>query len=152
MNRTTPRTLTAIIMGAGLALGTTHAFAADPAAPGRIDGTVSIRAQSAAAGVGYTWGDGLLRFHGHIYPFTVKGIDVAAVGYSTIVGHGRVYKLHHLADFSGTYAASTGEATVGQGLGGQVLVNSAGVQLRIDNVTKGARLSGSADGIQLTLK
>jgi hypothetical protein len=139
-------------MGAGLALTTATAFAADPAAPGRVDATVVIRAQSASAGVGYTWGDGVLTFKGHHYPFTVKGINVAAVGYSSVVGHGRVYKLHHLADFTGTYAASTGEATVGSGLGGQILINGAGVQLRIDNVTEGARLSGSADGIQLTLK
>ena len=151
MNTMTRRTIAALALTAGL-VTTTSAFAADPVAPGRVDGTVIIRAHSAAAGVGYTWGDGVLSFHGHRYPFTVKGVDVAAVGYSTIVGHGRVYKLRRVSDFTGTYAASTGEATLGNGIGGQVLVNGTGVQLRIDDVTKGARLSGSADGIQLTLK
>jgi hypothetical protein len=149
MTATIRRTLTALLLSAGI---TSTAFAADPGAPGRIDATVTIRAHSAAVGVGYTWGDGVLRFHGHSYPFSVKGIDVAAVGYSTVVGHGRVYNLHRISDFSGTYAASTGEATAGRGLGGQVLINSAGVQLRIDDVTRGAKLSGSADGIQLALK
>lgn len=152
MNTVTRRTLTALAFSTGLALSTTSAFAADPAAPGRVDATVTIRAQSASVGVGYTWGEGVLTFHGHRYPFTVKGVDVAAVGYSTVVGHGRVYNLHRVSDFTGTYAASTGEATLGNGLSGQVLINGTGVQLRIDNVTKGARLSGSADGIQLTLK
>jgi hypothetical protein len=148
----TRRTLTALILGTGIVASSTAAFAADPAAPGRIDGYVTIRAHSAAAGVGYTWGDGVLTFHGRHYPFTVKGVDVAAVGYSTVVGHGRVYNLHRVSDFTGTYAASTGEATLVNGIGGQVLVNGTGVQLRVDDVTKGARLSGSADGIQLTLK
>ena len=152
MNTMTRRTLTALAMGVGLTLSTTAAFAADPAAPGRVDGYVTIRARSAAVGVGYTWGDGVLSYRGHRYPFTVKGVDVAAVGYSTVVGHGRVYKLHRVSDFTGTYAASTGEATLVNGLGGQVLANGTGVQIRIDNVTKGAKLSGSADGIQLTLK
>ena len=152
MNTTTRRAFTAIALGAGLFASSTSAFAADPAPPGRVDGYVTIRARSAAVGVGYTWGDGVLTYRGRHYPFTVKGVDVAAVGYSTIIGHGRVYKLHRVSDFTGTYAASTGEATVGTGLAGQFLVNGTGVQIRIDDVTKGAKLSGSADGIQLTLK
>jgi hypothetical protein len=151
MNTMTRRTLAALTLVAGLSAAT-GAYAADPVAPGPAVATVLIRAKSAAVGVGYTWGDGVLNFHGHRYHFGVKGVDVAAVGFSTVIGHGRVYNLHHLADFSGTYAASTGEATLGNGIGGQILVNGAGVQLRIDDVTKGARLSGSADGIQLTLK
>jgi hypothetical protein len=152
MNTMTRRILATLVLGAGLAASSPAAFAKDPAAPGRVDGFVTIRAHSADVGVGYTWGDGILTFHGRHYPFTVKGVDVAAVGYSTVVGRGRVYNLHRLSDFTGTYAASTGEATLVNGLGGQILVNGTGVQLRIDDITKGARLSGSADGIQLTLK
>lgn len=123
--------------------------------PGRSDrpvGTVTISAQGAAAGVGYTWGDGILRYGGRQYRFTVNGITVADVGYSRINGRGRVYNLRRVQDFSGTYAAATGEATVGQGLGGQVLRNGNGVEIRVDQVTRGARLQGSADGITLTLK
>ncbi len=152
MNTMTRRTLAALVLGAGIAASSTAAFAKDPAAPGRVDGTVTIRARSAAVGVGYTWGDGVLNFHGRRYTFTVKGVDIAAVGYSTVIGTGRVYNLHRVSDFTGTYAASTGEATLVNGIGGQVLINGTGVQLRIDNVTKGAKLSGAADGIQLTLK
>ena len=128
------------------------AAAGDPGETGPASGTVTLQARSAAVGVGFTWGDGVLNYHGHHYPFTVKGISVADVGFSRLVGHGRVYNLKRVGDFTGTYAASTGEATVGKGLAGQVLVNGTGVQLRIDNVTRGAELAGSADGIQLTLK
>jgi hypothetical protein len=124
----------------------------DPGAPGPVDGTITMTAQGAAAGIGYTWGDGTLRFGGHSYPFTVQGVTIADVGYSKVVGHGRVYKLHRLQDFSGTYVASTGEATAGKGIGGEILENSNGVQIRINDVTRGARLQGSADGIKLTLK
>ena len=113
---------------------------------------LSLQAKAVAVGVGFTWGDGILTFNGHRYPFEVKGITVADVGFSRLTGRGRVYNLKKVDDFSGTYAASTGEATLGRGLAGQILINAAGVQLRIDNVTRGARLSGSADGIQLTLK
>jgi len=79
-------------------------------------------------------------------------VTVADVGYSKVNGRGRVYNLKRLQDFSGTYAAATGEATLGNGIGGQVLRNGNGVQIRVDQITRGARLQGSADGITLTLK
>ncbi len=141
-----------ILLASAMAWATPAAAARDPGAPGRPSGTVSLQAKAVAVGVGFTWGDGILTFNGHRYPFEVKGITVADVGFSRLTGRGRVYNLKKVDDFSGTYAASTGEATLGRGLAGQVLINAAGVQLRIDNVTRGARLSGSADGIQLTLK
>ncbi len=132
----------------------TPAWAArtDPGAPGPIDGTVVITAKAAAVGVGYTWGDGVLHYRGHNYHFDVKGVTVADVGFARIQGHGRVYNLHKVADFSGIYGASTGEATLVNGIGGQYLRNGNGVEIRVDEITRGARLSGSADGIELTLR
>ena len=141
--------LSALLL-AGLTSGAVAA--PDPVAPGAVDATVTINAKAAAVGIGYSWGDGVLRFHGHSYHFGVKGITIADVGYASVIGHGRVYKLHALKDFSGTYAASTGEVTAGKGIGGEILQNGNGVQIRIDEVTKGARLTGAADGIQLTLR
>ena len=149
--RAVPALLAALLSGPVLS-ASPAAAAQDPGAPGRPTGTVTLQAKAAAVGVGYTWGDGVLTFNGRRYPFEVKGITVADVGFSRLSGRGRVYNLKRVEDFTGTYAASTGEATVGRGLAGQILVNAAGVQLRIDNVTRGARLAGSADGIQLTLK
>ena len=116
-------------LAAGLAFIAVPAFAApalaarDPAAPGPVSGHVTITAKAADVGVGYTWGDGVLRYKGHDYHFNVKGVDVAAVGYSSVVGHGRVYNLKRLSDFSGTYGAANGEATLGNGIGGRYLRN-----------------------------
>jgi hypothetical protein len=152
MSHYSRRAISALALAAGLATAVPALAAQDPGAPGPVVGRVTIRASSADVGVGYTWGDGSLRFAGRSYPFTVKGVTIAAVGFSHIIGHGRVYNLHRLQDFNGTYAASTGEATLVKGLGGQILKNGNGVELRIDDVTRGARLSGSADGIQLTLR
>lgn len=126
--------------------------AQDPGVSGSPVGTVTISAKAADVGIGFTWGDGVLKYAGHTYHFTVKGGDIAAVGYSKITGHGRVYNLKKLQDFNGTYAAATGEATAGSGLGGQILKNGNGVEIRVDDITKGARLAGAAQGIQLTLK
>jgi hypothetical protein len=129
------------------------AAAVDPAQPGPVTGTITLSAQGAAAGVGYTWGDGILTFHGRKYHFTVNGVSIADVGYSRVTGRGRVYHLKNVQDFSGTYAASTGQATAGNaGIGGQILQNANGVQIRVDQVSRGARLEGSVGGITLTLK
>jgi hypothetical protein len=136
---------------ASAALAAPALAAVDPGKSAAPDGYVTIVSKSADIGVGASWGSGTLTFHHHKYAFSVKGVDVAAVGYSKVTGHGRVYDLKNLHDFDGTYAAADGEATVGKGLGGQVLKNGNGVELRIDNMTKGARLAGAAQGIELTL-
>ena len=141
---------TAFALGAVAVASLPSARAAD--GPGPVVGTVTITAQAAAVGVGYTWGNGVLHFRHHTYRFSVKGITVADVGYARIVSHGRVYNMSRLSEFSGTYGGATGEATIDKGIGGQFLANGNGVQLRIDQVSRGARLTGSADGIQLTLR
>lgn len=129
-----------------------HAQRRDPATTGPVTATLTISAKGAAAGIGYTWGDGALRYGNRTYNFTINGVTVADVGFSRITGRGRVYNLHRLQDFSGTYAAATGEATLVNGLGGQILRNTKGVEIRVDQVTTGARLQGSANGITLTLR
>ena len=146
------RVLSGCILAAGLTAAVPALAQRDPGAPGRVVGRVTIEARGAALGVGYTWGDGTLTYGGHRYRFSIRGVTVADVGYSRIVGHGRVYNMHRVADFSGTYAAATGEATLVNGLSGQILKNGNGVELRIDDVTRGARLAGSADGIQLEIR
>jgi len=139
-----PMALAAALVGA-------PARAQDPGVSGPPSGTIRLSARAAAVGVGYTWGSGTLHFRGHNYPFRVEGIDVADVGFARISGRGRVYHLNNVQDFTGTYVGLTGEATVGRGLGGQILQNGNGVQIRVDQVTRGARLTGAADGIKLTL-
>ena len=151
MTNSTRRVLGGLLFSAALAASAPAFAQSDPGAPGPVVGRVTISARAAAVGVGYTWGNGVLTYAGHHYRFSVKGVTVADVGFSRIVGHGRVYNLHRVQDFNGTYGAATGEATLGNGLGGQFLKNGQGVELRIDDVTKGARLSGSADGIQLEI-
>ena len=113
---------------------------------------ITISAKSADLGVGYTWGGGKLTYKHHTHAFKISGGTIAAVGFSTIQGTGTVYNLHALKDFNGTYIASHGEATLGQGLGGAVLENKNGVRIKIETIYAGARLAGSAQGITLTLK
>ena len=137
--------------GIALALAGAVSLPAPSAHAAATDGRIRLTAKSADVGVGWTWGNGVLHWRGHNYPFTVKGLNVAAIGYSTVTAHGEVHNLKHLQDFDGTYASSTGNATVGQGVEGQALINGNGVKVVMSGRTKGARLSGSVDGIQMTL-
>ena len=142
----------ASVVGCSFALGVAAvSLSAQPATAAATDATITFHAKSADVGVGWTWGNGYLHWHGHNYPFTVKGLNVAAVGYSTVDAHGVVHNLKNLHDFDGTYASSTGSVTVNKGVEGEALVNSNGVQIDISGATKGARLSGSVDGIQVKL-
>ncbi len=151
--RNHPNTARRRLLGvAFLGLSAVTALPAIAATSSATDGTITLRAKSADVGIGWTWGDGTLHWRGHSYPFTVKGLNVAAVGYSSVVAHGKVQNLKNLHDFDGTYAASTGEATVGRGIAGQALINGNGVRIAINGATKGARLSGSANGLELTLR
>ena len=152
MMKFTRHALGGVCLAACLAAALPATAQTDPGHPGAVDGRVTITERSVAVGVGVTRGEGTLYYRRHTYHFSVRGVTVAAVGFSEVVGHGRVYNLHRLEDFNGTYAASTGEVTAGHGIAGQALVNGKGVQIRIDSVTSGAELSGSADGIQIELR
>ncbi len=140
-------------LAAGISLtAVTSAYAADPGVHSAPVGRVVIHAKSANVGVGWSWGDGTLTYGHHRYRFSIQGLNVAAVGFSEVTGHGRVYNLKNLHDFDGTYAQSHGEATLGTGIGGSALVNGNGVQIRVDDVTKGAQLAGATSGIEIKLK
>ena len=130
--------------------GAPAAHAAD--ALGAPTATLTLTAKSADIGLGYTWGSGKLTYGGKVHTFSITGGTIAAVGFSKIEGTGTVYNLHRLKDFDGTYAAAHGEATLGQGLGGAVLENKNGVRIKIETISQGARLAGSAQGLTLTLK
>jgi hypothetical protein len=52
------------------------------AAPPYPSGTVSIELTSVAAGIGASWGSGVLRYQGNSYRFKVSGLTVGDVGFS----------------------------------------------------------------------
>jgi hypothetical protein len=135
-----------LLLGASLALATiTPTFAADPS------GNLTFSGGSIAAGIGFTWGSGVLHFAGHDYPFSVHGLSVADVGLAGIDGAGDVYNLQHVEDFAGSYAAAAAGVTVGEGAGFATLENPKGVRIYLHSTTKGLKINLSADGINITL-
>jgi hypothetical protein len=68
------------------------------------DATISLSADSVAAGIGISWGSGSLTYKGKTYPISVEGLSVGDAGISKITASGKVYGLNKLEDFNGNYA------------------------------------------------
>jgi len=130
------------------ALAATALAATNPNPSGKI----SIESTSIAAGVGVSWGDGVLSFKGKQYRFSVDGLSLVDWGISKASAVGEVYNLTDVSKFNGTYlAGEAGFALVG-GMGGVSMRNDQGVVLILRSVSKGAKLQLGPGGIKLTLK
>ena len=139
-----------------LALAVTMLFAvtsagAQPTTPYPI-GEVTIEATQVSAGVGYTWGGGTLKFEGKSYQFSVKGLNVVAVGISTVSAKGDVYNLKSAADLAGKYAAVQAGAALIKGPAGLVMRNDKGVVINLKAAQKGVQLTLGAEGFSITMK
>lgn len=131
----------AVILSASQAF----AFEGEPSA------TVTIETKSVAAGVGFTWGEGVLHYQGKDYKFKVKGLSVADVGISSISAVGKVYLLQRLEAFPGTYAAGEASAAVAAGAGAQAMENQHGVIIHLTSTQAGIKFKLAGEGIKIEM-
>lgn len=115
-------------------------------------GEVTIEAKTVAAGIGFSWGDGKLKFKGKEYPFKVKGLNVAAVGFAKINAVGDVYNLEKVSDFAGNYVAVEAGLTLAKGAAGLIMRNPRGVVINMRSAQQGVQLSLGVDGFSIDLK
>jgi hypothetical protein len=144
-------TLSALSLVAAFAF-TAPAFAATkpPAAP--VSATATFSGDLIAAGVGYSWGKGVLTYQGKTYPFRAKGVTALGVGAEKITGTAEVYHLKTVADFNGVYGlAGVGGAVGTAGGGTAVLKNRKGVEMRLHAQDKGLEINLAISGVDLTL-
>ncbi len=132
-------------------LFTVCAVVAQPTEPYPI-GEVTIEAKQVAAGVGWTWGGGTLKFKGKSYPFNIKGLNVAAVGISKISAKGDVYNLKDASDLAGTFLTAGAGAAVIKGKAGLVMRNDKGVVINLLSDQTGVQLSLGTDGLSISMK
>lgn len=136
---------------AAFLLFTVSAVGAQPQDPYPV-GEVTIEAKQVAAGVGWTWGGGTLKFKGKSYNFNIKGLNVAAVGISKISSKGDVYNLKDASDLAGTYVTAGAGAAVIKGKAGLLMRNDKGVVINLLSDQTGVQLSLGTDGLKITLK
>ncbi|MGM5034792.1 hypothetical protein [Tardiphaga sp. 803_E3_N1_3] len=103
--------------------------------------------------VGVGGGEGVLRYRGKTYPFTVSGMSVGfTIGASTTKLIGRAINLKGPTSLEGTYGVvGAGGAVVG-GAGGVQLQNGNGVILQLSGPKVGAELSAAVGGVTIRLK
>ena len=121
--------------------------------PARADedttGKVRIETMGVAAGVGYTWGQGVLEYRGQEYPFTVKGFSIVDVGVSRRIAKGEVYGLKNVEDFEGTFMAAIAGATLGGGAGAAALKNQNDVDMVWTSTSQGLNFSLAHSGMTM---
>jgi hypothetical protein len=115
-------------------------------------GTVSINITGVAAGVGVSWGSGILSFEGRRYPFKISGVSVGDVGISKARAVGTVYNLGTVADFPGNYMAVGAGVTVAGGMAGQTMQNQQGVIIDLYSVTQGVQLTIGPQGFNIEMR
>jgi hypothetical protein len=115
-------------------------------------GTVSIDLTSVAAGVGTSWGSGVLRYQGKTYHFRVTGLTVGDVGFSTVSAVGNVYNLSTPSDLAGKYAAVGAGIAVAGGVSGVSMQNQKGVQIQLYSVVQGVQLTIGPQGFNIEMR
>jgi len=139
--------LPTVMLSVALTLAATAAVAQSdlPAAK------VSLETTSVAAGIGFSWGNGKLRFNGKEYGFSINGVTLIDIGVSKASAAGDVYNLADLAKFEGQYVAAEASVALGGGVGGMSLRNSNGVVMHLNSVSQGARLQLGSSGMSIKL-
>ncbi|HEX9391102.1 MAG TPA: hypothetical protein VF928_07305 [Usitatibacteraceae bacterium] len=116
------------------------------------DATIELSGGTVAAGIGYTWGEGILHFQGKSIPVKVNGLSVASVGAGSIKASGDVYHLDKLADFNGNYTAVSAGLAIAGGGAATAMQNQNGVVIKLRTTTQGLQINLSVDGVALKLK
>ena len=114
------------------------------------DATVEFSGGSVAAGIGYTWGTGMLTYQGRLFRLQVSGLSIADIGISSYTASGDVYNLPKPSDIVGKYAAVTTGVTVGSGLSGTSMQNEHGVVIRMTQTRAGLSLTIAPGGVTIS--
>ena len=141
------RTMLSVVVASSLCLapvGTARAAE-------HTDATIELNGGSAAAGVGISWGAGVLKYKGRSYAFKVNGLSVGAVGVSQASASGEVSNLTKLEDFNGTYLTAGAGLTVAGGGGMAAMKNQNGVTIRVRATTRGAKVVLGEAGVKIEL-
>ena len=142
------RTISRIALFLVLALGTT----AVPAQSPEPSGKVSIESTSIAAGIGVSWGDGILNFKGKQIRFSIDGLTLVDFGITKANAVGEVYNLTDPSKFEGNYVAGEAGFTLAGGMGGIAMRNQNGVVMILRSASQGARLQLGPSGMIIKLK
>jgi hypothetical protein len=140
---------TVIALLAAVSLATTFGVAI--AANKKPDAVIELKGKSVGAGVGVTWGTGILKFKGKKYPISIRGVDLIDVGVANVTATGNVYDLKTLADFNGNYASVGAGAALGGGASAVAMKNQHGVRVDLVSTTQGVKVALATGGVTMSV-
>jgi hypothetical protein len=143
----TNRIFLSLAMMAFLLLVVTPGVAQGPYYP---VGSVSIDMTSLSAGVGASWGSGVLRFNGQRHLFKIDGLSIGSVGLSTINAVGNVYNMSSISQLAGNYAAVGAGIALAGGVAGLKMQNQSGVIINLYAVQQGVQLNIGPQGFTIS--
>ena len=121
------------------------------AAEEKPDATVKMTGKALSAGVGYSWGNGVLTYQGKEYPFSISGFSAGDIGFNVAELSGEVFNLKDLADFNGNYTSFAAGITVAGGGSGATMRNQNGVVMNVWGTTQGLMFKLGVDGMKVEL-
>jgi hypothetical protein len=113
--------------------------------------TVRIQEWSAAYYGSVATGKGTLYYNGTRHHFTISGAGVGGAGGQKISATGKVFDLHRLSDFPGTYHGISRGLTLIEGKMHAKLTNQNGVTMYLAGETEGLASSMGAQGFEVNL-
>jgi hypothetical protein len=116
------------------------------------DATISLSADSVAAGIGISWGSGSLTYKEKTYPISVEGLSIGSAGISKITASGKVYGLKKIEDFNGNYTGLAAGATVAGGGAVSAMQNQNGVRVELVTTSQGLKFTLGANGVDMKIK
>ncbi len=145
------RMVYALVAVGALTLAPGAAWAAETTTADDTTGKVSIETMSIAAGLGYSWGKGVLEYRGQRYAFTVKSFSIIDVGVSKMFASGEVSNLKNVEDFEGTFMAAMASGTLAGGAGAAAMQNQNDVRLVWTSTNTGLQFSLAQAGFNMKL-
>jgi len=135
----------------GVAVAVIFLFAASLGAQEALPpvGTVTVEYSQFSAGVGVSWGSGVLKFQGKEYPFKIKGLQLAAVGISKVTAVGEVYRLTRVSDFYGKFVAAEAGLALGGGAAGLTMKNQNDILMNLRATNQGVQLNLALEGLSI---
>ena len=112
-------------------------------------GKISIVSTSVGAGLGFAWGDGVLEYRGHRYPFKVNGFSIVDVGVAKVFAKGEVFNLKSVEDFEGMFMAAIASGTFAGGAGAAAMQNQNDVKMIWTTTNQGLSFSLAQAGINV---
>jgi hypothetical protein len=124
-----------------------------PSAARADSGRISFNVLKGGWFVGASAGQGVVNFHGRVYPISIGGISAGLVfGGSQTVFRGTVSNIRSPYDVAGVYAAVGGGAAVG--VGGQIITlqNEKGAILTLSGRQIGLQVNLDLSGLAITMR